>query len=264
MKNNKKIIMSIVLGLVIILTIIGIFLSTNNNDNNKNNDKDKEPTKKVVQDTDGTILYEFEDEKLIDIVDYMNSVDYVTFRKMIIEKEYLEDGTIKNTEYLQWIVADVNTMDNIDVTVDILSTPEGGEPIIDGQRPDFKETFGFDHTQYDDVFSIVMKMAKTQGIGTNLEDYELSELLLQSVGQETYVLNNKELPIIQEILSTIEFDEIINTTCRYTVVESDNKDGFLINNITASVKYKINGETKAKTISFAIGIHSEPIEDPLE
>lgn len=67
MKNNKKTIIGIIIGLIIILTIIGISLLINNNNNNKN-DKDKNPNKKVVQDIDGTILYEFENEKLIEML----------------------------------------------------------------------------------------------------------------------------------------------------------------------------------------------------
>ena len=62
MKNNKKTVIGIIIGLIAILAIIGIIIATNNNKNNK------ESNKKIVHDTDGTILYEFEDEKLIEML----------------------------------------------------------------------------------------------------------------------------------------------------------------------------------------------------
>ncbi len=58
-KFNKPIVISIIIGLIVILVIIGIIIATNNN---------KESNKKIVHDTDGTILYEFEDEKLIEML----------------------------------------------------------------------------------------------------------------------------------------------------------------------------------------------------
>ncbi len=61
-KFNKPIVISIIIGLIAILAIIGIIIATNNNENNK------ESNKKIVHDTDGTILYEFEDEKLIEML----------------------------------------------------------------------------------------------------------------------------------------------------------------------------------------------------
>ena len=44
-----------------------------------------------------------EDEKLIDIADYMNTFDYVTFKKTITETTLAEDGTVKNMEYIQML-----------------------------------------------------------------------------------------------------------------------------------------------------------------
>jgi len=60
-KFNKKIVIPIISGMIAILAIVGIIIATNNVNN-------KEPNKKIVHDIDGTILYEFEDKKLIEML----------------------------------------------------------------------------------------------------------------------------------------------------------------------------------------------------
>lgn len=261
--GKNKIIIFALAYLALNIILFAVFNNDNANVSDSNSDNSTEVSENVVYDKDGTVLYDFEDEELISVVEYMNTADYVTFKKTITEATITEEGTT-DIKCLQCIVADVDTIKNKDITVDILSTPEGGEPIIDGNRADFKEIFGFDYKDYDNVFAVVMKMAKTQGIGTDLENATYNEFLHTVAQQETYVFNDTDLPIIKEILAQIEYDEIIYSDCQYTITESDAKDGFHLNNISATVKYKSNGETKIRSITLSIGIHFEPIEDPLK
>lgn len=267
-KLDKKKILILVVALaylILNLVVIAIFKDKpdESNDTNISTEEPTEISENAVYDIDGTVLYDFEDEELLSVVDYMNTADYVTFRKTITEATITEETTT-DIKWLQCIVSDVNTIKNKDITVDILSTPEGGEPIIDGNRPNFQDIFGFNYKEYDNVFDIVMKMAKTQGIGTDLENATYDEFLHTVAEQETYIFNDTELPIIKEILAQIEYDEILESNCQYTITESDAKDGFHLNNISATVRYKSNGETKIRSISLSIGIHFEPLEDPLE
>ena len=105
----------------------------------------------------------------------------------------------------------------------------------------------------------MMKIAKEAGIGTDLEDSTFNQSLYDVAKQETYTLNDKNLPIIQDILSTIEYDNIVETKCVYDTVyyEDENLSGYSIHNINASVAYEINGEKKIRDITYTFGLHFE-------
>lgn len=256
MKTNKKTIGIIsVISIVIIITIICIFTSSNNNTK----------TDKVIgYDEDKKILYEFENEKLIDAVEKANMFKYLTIRKHTNEITYDKEGN-PTVEHLELIVSDINFTINEDCTINSLKLKDGEDPFA-APRLNFEETFGFDYNKCENVFAVIMKMAKENGISTDLENAELNEKTFEITGQENYTLkNSKDLPIIQEMLASIEYDKILETKVVYDLVYYDGSElevytgpsGYSIHNITASIMYEKNGVQKIKNITYTFGLHFE-------
>lgn len=271
MKNgkplNKKIITiaSIIIGLILIIVLAVKFNNddTTSPDENpiidKFNDIDKTDSI-IVHDEDGSVLYEFEDENLIDIVEYVNTFDYMTF--IYYETEYIiNNNQTELTDTITHIVSDIDFIKNRDCTIDILKLEDNQDPFT-APRLDFTETFGFDYKKYENAFDIVMKVAKEAGVSTDFENStpaEYNEQMYNEMYRKIYNLNNENLPIIQDIIHSIEYDKILETKCFYSTYYSDEYKGGQIEYIIATVTYTKDGKTKMREVCYTFGPHFDSL-----
>lgn len=283
MKNgkplNKKIIAIAGAITIIVILIIAVVIGNNgdktpsgNNPSDSTNSTNTENSQgsefeeigeNAVLDTDGTLLHDFTDEVLVSIKDVSNCYDYVTIAVRENEMTFNENEEVIDSNYTKYIVSDIDMIKGKDCTVNCLILEEGEDP-FSAPRLNFVETFGFNYLDYENVFDVLMKFAKVTGVGTDLENSTFNENLFEGTGQQTYVLNDENLPIIQDMLSQITYDEIVYTNCQFTVnyEEANEFDdgGYALSNISASVKYVKDGITKQKNIIYSFGLHGESLE----
>lgn len=231
--------------------------STQNNDTSTPSD-DTEVSENVVYDTDGTILYDFEDEKLLGIAECANTFDYLTI-VYTINDYTMNEGIIQSVEKNKYIVSDIDMIKGKDYTINSLELKDGEDP-FEAPRLNFEEIFGFSYLDYDNTFDIMMKIAKESGINTDFENstpVEFNEALFEDTKEEIFVLNDRNIPIIQEILSSLTYDEVLETVCTYNTYYSDNEklQGYGINYVSATVTYKLNEETKIREVKYIFGLH---------
>lgn len=280
MKKLDKKKVSILVGILLILGIVLIVVLTNQSNNNgdtstntehstehddvsgKDNDAtdNTKVSENVVYDTDGTVLYDFEDEKLLGIAECANQFDYLTIIYAVSDY-MMKEEIIQSVNGLKYIVSDIDMIKGKDCTINSLELKEGEDP-FSVPRLNFKEIFGFSYLDYDNTFDIMMKIAKESGISTNLENstgVAFNDEMFKDIQEEIFVFNDSNLPIIQEILSSLTYDEVLETVCTYDTYYTDNEklSGYGINYISATVTYTLNGETRIREVKYTFGLHFE-------
>ncbi len=225
------------------------------NDNNGTDMEDRTPSPNVVYDKDDTVLYDAEDEKILDIAEIANDFDYMTIVKTISETTMTNSGN--EEEIISVHMSDIDLIRLKDCTIDRLAVGEN-DPFT-APRLNFEEVFGFSYKEYDNMFDVQMKVVKEAGIDTDFDGYDFSVIQHEDAEIGFYHITNENLPIIQEIIADIDYDKIIHTECNFNLYE-DNDDNFAkrgINYANAVVTYEKDGVQKIRQITYRFMLHRE-------
>ena len=245
-KNKKAKIVAVVAILVIaILAIIILALNIGKNNN--------EATEPLVREEDGLELTLTED-KLNEMIDYMNTYDEIVIHYNVYENIYDEDNiNYIESNYITGISSKVNLLTLDEWTLDsnkiFLDKEEGYNP-TDEELADatlsFEEVFGINYKDYDNVYDLACDIAKTQGadpnlfVGSRINEGMYDSLYDEDNRRKYFYYENEEfdpqIPDDAEIISK-DFSVIINT---------DNFGKDYISNIDIVINYKKDGKTIEK------------------
>lgn len=261
MKNklkNKKI--AIVIAILAILIIgVGIFFVTNKNDNVVSEPgTEAELPDSVYYVPEGNELTE---ERLQKAKEYMNTYDDVLIRYQIFEDVYDENELFIERNYLTEYASIIEVKEKKDRTLNthLLYDEDGNfddsdEGYQKAKMP-FKEAFGFDYKQYDNVYDFVCEIAKMQFanpdkfIGATQSDAN-AEYIYENYGQSYFHYKNNSNDLISSIG---EYDEIIQIDSDICLREYENNE--YINFINTYIKYKKNDKIIERTYSLSMQMY---------
>ena len=244
-KNKKAKIVAVVAILVItILAIIILALNIGKNNN--------EATEPLVREEDGLELTLTED-KLNEMIDYMNTYDEIVIHYNVYENIYDEDNiNYIESNYITGISSKVNLLTLDEWTLDsnkiFLDKEEGYNPTeeLADATLSFEEVFGINYKDYDNVYDLACDIAKTQGadpnlfVGSRINEGMYDSLYDEDNRRKYFYYENEEfdpqIPDDAEIISK-DFRVIINT---------DNFGKDYISNIDIVINYKKDGKTIEK------------------
>lgn len=247
MKNKKKIIIAITIIFTIIICILFYVFASNKKvlpdiDNDTINSKSDYD---IGLDIDKSI----NEKELKNIISYMNSFDSIAFVKIVSKEIYNDDSTSEFSQS-QYIISEIDTIKGKDNTIDYLNTSKTYE-----EEVDFEKTFGFDIKNCNDVFSFVNALTEAQGFNNEYTEASLDSALYKYTGQKSYILEN-DSKILQKMIEEIDYDEILDTYCYFTIKDSVRGDSY-INCITAQVTYKYNNVVMSNNLDFIIQVYNQ-------
>lgn len=229
MKNKKKI--AIVLSIIAVISLIIILLiCIFTNEKSKLSDKDSQASVSNVDEEDIQLAEE-----------YMNTFDDIVILKAVTKNIIYPDGT-NDFIFDENIVTFLNIKDKTDITVtkdDYLTVTDGNYSKLN--QLDFTEVFGFDYNNYDNLYDTMIALTEAQGINTNLSNAIQDESLYQTANQNVYILNEQS-KILNELKKTLDYDEILESYCRYRL-NGDGIKSMYIGYINALVKYTKDDKT---------------------
>lgn len=251
MKDKNKIIIAVI-GIIAVIAIATICIITGTNSKESSNDKNSVSTDELQHSTnDKDDIAEITESELNEIEEYMNSFDNVLIRKTVsrsviqTEPEYSRDFTA-----LEDIITEINTIKNSDIT-------RTQDDYIDDNEDnllDFEEYYGFDYKKYSNAYDVIVGLAEAQGINTDFTNSTFDEELYKGMEQKVYRLN-EESDVIKDIISDLDYDEILESYCRFRV--NENGPHSYISYISTTVKYMKDGEKISYIIHFQISIYNE-------
>lgn len=254
MKCGSK---KIAIGVAIAIAAIGIgsfsIITKNNKEPDEFNDAETSDIDTVVDaftiNGDNSIDYTYTDEDILSVQENMNSFDYMGITKTETVAEYNEDGEVLSRDIISNITTEIDLIKKIDDTRNVIDYA-GGNP-LELPEADFEETFGFDYTLYDNAFDIMTILFYTQGITTNLEDSIKLDAMYEEYGQMVYPLYN-DTGIIEDMLSEIDYDEVIDSGCTYSTYSDEYEQKPYIDYMTAFIYYKKDNKIYHKSIVYAM------------
>lgn len=247
MKNKKKIIITIsIIFTLIICILFCVFIVDKKDLPNSNKDAIKTESD---DDIDLDIDESISKKELENIISYMNSFDSIGFVKSVSGGTHNEDGS-SDFSHQQYIVSEVNMITGEDNTVDYLHT----SPTFK-QKVDFKETFGVDIKDYYEPYSLANAVAEFLGVDCDYTKASIHKELYKYTGQKSYILET-DSKVLKQLISDLDYDEIVETYCYFTVTDSVSGDSY-INSITTQVIYKKDNIIHEKNFIFVIEIYNQ-------
>lgn len=251
MKKDKKKIAAIATAIVAILIIVILLITAGLNPGKTDDVNTEEP---LVRD-DGLELTLTED-KLNEMIDYMNTYDEIVIHYNVYENIYDEDNiNYIESNYITGISSKVNLLTLDEWTLD------SNKIFLDKENPDeyiptdeevadatlsFEDVFGINYKDYNSVYDLACDIAKTQGadpnlfVGSRINEGMYDSLYDEDNRRKYFYYENEEfdpqIPDDAEIISK-DFRVIINT---------DNFGKDYISNIDIVINYKKDGKTIEK------------------
>lgn len=252
MKGSSK---KIAIGVAIVIAAIGIgsfsIIARSNKEPDEFNDTETSDINTVVDaftiNDDNSIDYTYTDEDILSVQENMNSFDYMGITKIETIAAYDLDGEVISNDTISSITTEIDLINKVDDTRNTIDYV-GGD-VLDLPIVDFESTFGFDYTLYDNAFDVVTILCETQGITTNLEDADKSDDLYEEYGQIIYTLNN-DTGVIQNMLSEVDYDEIIDFGCTYGTYSDWYNSKPYIDYIITSISYEKDNTIYYKSTTY--------------
>lgn len=204
--------------------------------------------RKNVNEEEQNIIAENE---ILKIQENMDLSDKITIRKGI-SKDILNEDSIDST-IEEYIISEIDIIKNTDITKDYTNYKDG-QDTSELETLNFEDVFNFNYTKYDNSFDIIMNLLKAQGINTDLENATLDESLYEKFGQRTYRLNRNS-KVLDNIISSLDYDNIIDSYCEYTL-SGDDTNSF-IGYIDIRIKYEKDDKTMFYTVNYVIELFDE-------
>lgn len=258
MKKDKKKIAAIATAIVAILIIVILLITAGLNPGKTDDTNTEEP---LVRD-DGLELTLTED-KLNEMIDYMNTYDEIVLHYNVFESIYDEDMNYIESNYFKGISSDVNILKCTDQTIDSNKIfinedntfkPDDYEPTekeLADATLSFEEVFGVNYKDYDNVYDLICDIVRTQGalpesfVGSKI-DTQMYDDLYEEYGRKYYYYENEEFdPQIED------YDEIVSKYFR-VITKEDNFGKEFISDVDVIITYKKDGKTIKKYFETAI------------
>lgn len=244
--KNKKVVIGLGIFAVIAIIIGIIIASFNLKDVEDKNILDVLKNANDIERTEDND-YGYTEEKLVDMVNYMNTFDSIAVIKADLTTVEYEDGTYDFITRAH-VVSAVEFAGDYETTISI-----DDENDLEQTTLDFQEYFGFDWKECSKPMDIFVRILDNNGFDADIEGGELNQALYGVYGQRSYVIECDE-KLVDDYMEGIDYDEITSAYWDY-IVEEDTNGNDYINYVRLIIDYT-KGTTKySREIDFVFYVY---------